>query len=52
MGFFDFHPFPEAHKLAHDVEVAGRRVDDQGHDRRLGADIIEVETDLARMPHL
>ena len=52
MGLHDFHPPAKGYKLAHDVQIPTRCVGDQGHNRRLSADIVEVEADLVRMPHL
>lgn len=52
MGFLDFHPPAKSYELAHDVEIPTRCVGDQGHNRRLSADLVEVKADLVRIPHL
>jgi hypothetical protein len=51
MGLLDFHPPTKGNKLAHDIEIPTRRVGDQGHNRRLSDDIVEVKADLVRIPH-
>ena len=51
MRFLDLHFPAKADKFAHDVEFSTRCMGDQGHNRRLSTDIVEVEADLIGIPH-